>query len=88
MTSPMMKCGHAANAMLDEDGKKCPACAICAGINPGAYVVDADAPSLEGRFARCHGEKSQVPSSTELAFFRHSPDREFDTYYCGHGGWD
>jgi hypothetical protein len=54
--------------------------------------------SLEGRRAKCayrdgqdrqpHGPEKTVPSSTDLAFFKHNPDWEFDTYYCGCWGWD
>jgi len=47
---PMMKCGHAANSVTDDDK---PACAICARLNEGAYEIDISAPSLVGRKARC-----------------------------------
>lgn len=59
----MMKCGHAANSR--SNGK--PSCVICAGITPDAYIV-ANAPNLEGRFAKCFCGKTE-PSSTDLAFF-------------------
>jgi len=46
----MMKCGHAANAVMD-DGK--PVCAICYGLDPGAVIIDENPPDLTGRMARC-----------------------------------
>lgn len=60
----MMKCGHAANAT--HNGK--PSCVICAGIHPGAEVVDDSPPSLEGRTARCSCGKER-PSDQALPFF-------------------
>lgn len=94
--TPMMKCGHAANAK-DEDGK--PVCAICIlqrlpddENDPARIVVGA--PNLEGRQAACvyrHGKSKLhgiVASSTELAFFEHCPDEQYDKYYCGCMGWD
>ena len=49
---PMMKCGHAANA-VDKDGNPC--CAICAGFTPNAFIVDDSAPDLTGRrITTCH----------------------------------
>lgn len=87
---PMMKCGHAANSILTlPDGTKIPACVICAGIDPGAAVIDDTPPSFEGRTARCsYGPHHDVPSSSALAFFSHRPDRQYDDYYCGCKGWD
>lgn len=82
--SVMMKCGHAANA---ENGKGDPCCVICYGIVPGADEIDDSPPSLEGRMSKCCN-KSIVPSSPSLAFFKHYPDREFDSHYCGCRGWD
>lgn len=49
MSKPMMKCGHAAQAI---DGKGDPACVIC-HPDPEARIVANPAPSLEGRRARC-----------------------------------
>lgn len=86
MEHPMMKCGHAANAM--HQGK--PSCVICVGIVPGWDEV-ADSINLKGRMAKCHCNKQTRPSNTELAFFEHRPTKEFDSYYsyyCGHSGWD
>ena len=81
--TPMMQCGHAANGT--HDGKPC--CVICFGIHQGATIEDKNPPSLEGRKAICICDKT-VPSSPELAFFQHLPDRSFDIYYCGCAGWD
>lgn len=34
------------------------------------------------------GKKTaEAPSSTDLPFFQHHPDREYDDYYCGCFGW-
>ena len=55
MTKPMMKCGHAANAVEGKTGK--PSCVICVGIHPGAMEIDDSPPDLSKRKARClyHG---------------------------------
>lgn len=37
------------------------------------------------RGERCLCEK---PSAPELPFFRHTPEEEFDSFYCGCWGWD
>lgn len=105
MMTPMMKCGHAANA-TNSDGK--PVCAICILIGLGADEVAAT-PALSGRIAKCsytkchetwlrkhdthYGEfgadgQSFAPSSTNLPFFEHKPDKPFDEYFCGCWGWD
>lgn len=85
---PLMGCGHSANGTVKgRDGKPDrPGCAICLGVHPGADVV-VEKPSLEGRSARCTCRK-EVPSAWSLAFFGHTPERPFDSYYCGHAGWD
>ena len=82
---PMMKCGHAANAVRS-DGS--PGCVICIGFHPGADVIDDEAPSLEGRRAICSDCSKTVPSGTHLAFFEHRPLLPTDDYYCGCHGWD
>jgi hypothetical protein len=78
----MMKCRHSANATCQ--GRPC--CAICAGFTPDAEIV-VEAPILDGRKAKCGCGKT-VPSSTDLAFFRHYPNAAYDTYYCGCAGWN
>lgn len=53
MSTPMMKCGHAANATSRPSGK--PVCFICAMADgDAAHTVDETPPSLEGRRARCN----------------------------------
>lgn len=84
MSKPMMKCGHAANATNGE-GK--PVCVICIGIKPGAIEVDTT-PSLAGRQAQCVYDKTICPSDSELPFFESTPDKPFDSFYCGCRGWD
>lgn len=87
MSKPMMMCGHAANATnaLNE-----PACAICVGIDAGAEIVNDSPPDLSGREAICsYGCKHSIrSSSTNLAFFEHRPQAQYDVYYCGCWGWD
>jgi len=81
---PIMKCGHAANASFD----KKPCCAICAGLDPGAYI-EAPMPDLTGRKASCtYGNHAIVDSNSNLPYFEHCPTRERDSYYCGCYGWD
>ena len=85
--TPMMGCGHAANSIrILPDGTEAPACVICFGIHEGAEMI-VPTSDLTGRMARC-GSHGEVSSSTRLAFFRHQPDQPFDSYYCGHAGWD
>ena len=82
MSTQMMACGHASNAV--SNGK--PACAIC-----NVTTIAKDAVDLSNRQARCSyykNCKSSSPSSKDLAFFGYKPDREFDNYYCGCMGWD
>lgn len=102
--TPMMKCGHAANAT--SNGK--PSCVICHGISDGKnLIIDDTPPDLAGRTARCsfygstpsgwnHGGPCErgarclceVPSSPALAFFESRPCADHDRYYCGCWGWD
>jgi hypothetical protein len=81
--TPMMACGHAANAVMGDK----PVCVICYGITEGADVV-VSAPDLEGRTAKCTTCGATEASSTSLPFFRHYPEAEFDSYYSGCRGWD
>ena len=82
---PMMKCGHVANA-VDKDGSPC--CAICAGYTPDAFIVEDKEIDLTGRKAKCSYCGSLKDSSPDLPFFEYRPDRTFDRFYCGCGGWD
>ena len=63
MTTPMMKCGHAANATNTATGK--PSCAICAGLTPDALIVDDAPPDLTGRAARCWHYGQRAPGKCE-----------------------
>ena len=80
--TPMMKCGHAANAT--RKGKPC--CAICVGLTENG-AIPVETPPLEGRVAQCSCGNSK-PSSLNLAFFEHRPKCQTDSYYCGCRGWD
>lgn len=89
MSTVMMKCGHAANAKTQIDGKWVPSCAICSGTKEGAHIVDDTPPDLTGRKANCsYGKHAIVDSSPDLAFFEHRADRETDIYYCGCYGFN
>lgn len=51
--TPMMECGHAANATrTTPDGRRSPSCVICAG-KPEADRIAVNPPDLTGRRARC-----------------------------------
>lgn len=44
----------------------------------------------ESNYGTKRGEicMAERPSSPELPFFMHRPDREYDEFYCGCWGWD
>jgi hypothetical protein len=106
MTTPMMACGHSANAKITATGAPC--CVICAGDPRSEQVVPMEAFGMQGRLARCEyygksqGEYAyknegpckggacmcERPSSPNLAFFKHTPEKPQDEYYCGCWGWD
>lgn len=47
---------------------------------------DCDYPrgrNSDSRYCNC-----VVPSDPTLPFFHHMPDKDYDEYYCGCGGWD
>lgn len=88
MNTPMMKCGHAANAVNSATGAL--SCIICVGLTPDAEQISA-MPNLSGRTAYCAYVKTcdaTAPSSTDLAFFEYLPTESHDLYYCGCHGWD
>jgi hypothetical protein len=86
MNHPMMKCGHAANAVDTKTGNPC--CVICSGIDPGADVIDDSPPNLNNRLAKCSCCNKTELSNTELAFFKYRSEGKLDSYYCGCRGWD
>lgn len=85
MTKPMMECGHAANATGPEGN---PVCVICFGIRDGATKIAEQQPELEGRRAKCPYCTREADSSPSMPFFRHQPEQEFDSFYCGCRGWN
>ncbi len=86
MTTPMMKCGHAANGINSNTRK--PVCVICISINPGAEEIDESTPNFADRKSKCTYCSMTKPSSPELTFFEHRPKSPMDSYYCGCKGWD
>lgn len=79
----LMKCGHVSNAVTG-GGK--PACAVCGCVDVARGCAGTE--GLEGRKARCFDCGRETDSRWSLDFFRHCPDREHDTWYCGCRGWD
>ena len=75
----LMKCGHTANAICN--GK--PSCVVC-----GCIEIDTQKLNLKNRKAQCSYCGKIVESDMSLPFFEYKPDKEFDEYYCGCGGWD
>lgn len=89
-STPMMKCGHSANAV---DGNQNPCCVICFG-HPNSWdkEIDDNPPDFTGRVAKCAywrgGCGSTAPSNAGLAFFQAGNGVNPDEYYCGCHGWD
>ena len=80
MKKYLMKCGHVANSETT-DGK--PFCVVC-----GCYDLADNQPILRNRKAKCYWCEKEVESSFNLPFFKFRPEQEYDSYYCGCGGWD
>lgn len=79
LPTPMMKCGHAANAIDAATGKPC--CVICAGLGLGADEIADEQPDLSGRMSLCTCCKKTTPSRLDLPFFEYRPERETDLHY-------
>lgn len=76
----LMKCGHVSNAVT-HDGKH--VCVIC-----NCKEVSKNDIILKERKARCCMCGRITESKETLPFFKYTPNKEFDEYYCGCGGWD
>lgn len=83
-TPEIMECGHAAQSPG--------VCVICS-----CKEVAQEQPDLTGRKAKCHYAHAgrckyecakETDSAFTLAFFKHQPEQEYDSYYCGCWGWD
>ena len=75
----IMKCGCIANATMNK--------------KPYCFTHDCDQvekifPDLSNRIAKCYMCNNHEKSSESLAFFRYLPNNDFDSYYCGCGGWE
>ena len=84
----LMACGHVAQA-IDDAGN--PVCAICCPDPKSTIVkrtIENMTDGLEGRKARCAWCNKKTDSRWDLAFFEYKPNKEYDEYYCGCGGWD
>lgn len=79
----LMKCKHANNA-CDKNGN--PVCLIC-GCLEVVKKIEQPTDGLEGRIAKCPDCGRTTESRWDLSFFKHNPDRELDSYYCGCYGW-
>jgi hypothetical protein len=79
----LMKCGCSASSKIKIDGCWVDAC----GTHNCTEKVE-NPPSLNGRKAKCGYGDTVVNSNYNLAFFKHSPNEEYDTFYCGCYGWD
>ncbi len=84
MSRQLMKCGHTANGT---NTKGVPICVVCFGRSPDAVTPAETIPDLTNRRAACACGR-EVDSTLNLAFFRHRPDREKDSFYCGCRGWN
>ena len=76
---PVLKCGHTAYATKTSGEFYCPICDCSEKIDK---PID-----LKNRFAVCDCGKKR-PSSFNLPFFQSQPNSEFDSFYCGHDGWN
>lgn len=90
MTTALMRCGCAGSARHNNahDGLEAghPSCVV--HIPAKAACEPREAPSLEGRFAKCGEGCAIVPSSVELAFFEYrGPDSPAALQDCGECGY-
>lgn len=85
----LMACGHIAQAVDGKTGE--PGCVFCFP-SPKSMIVERVIENmtdgLEGRKAKCAWCNKKTDSRWDLPFFEYKPDKEYDEYYCGCGGWD
>lgn len=86
MSLKLMECGHIGYAETKDGKPYCPIC-DCDKVVDDDFKVD-----LTGRKAKCWHCGNIVDSSYKLPFFepkeKFNPKSEYDSYYCGCGGWD
>ena len=80
----LMQCGHIGYAQT-KDGK--PYCLIC-DCSKVAKDQSKISKVIVGRKAKCMYCDKFENSSYNLPFFQPRPDKDYDLYYCGCGGWD
>jgi len=101
---PMMTCGHQANSMGKRAGEteQRPACVICSCFDVDPNPPDLNERKARCTFygkrtrrnecsvcSKGDGTcKCERPSTDNLAFFQHHPDKEFDEFYCGCWSWN
>lgn len=84
ISMPLMQCGCRAQGINMGTGKPC--CIVHHGC-PEAEL-EAPEPDLTKRTAKCSYCSTREPSSLDLPFFVHQPNKPEDDYYCGCRGWD
>lgn len=75
-----MRCGHTANA-LTKNGD--PYCVICSESD-----IAEQQKNIKNRKAKCVSCGKITESHLELPFFKSTPTKETDEYYCGCEGWE
>ena len=80
MEIKLMKCGCRPNATCNGE----PYCII----HECSEIMEINDELLKGRVAKCSWCKRECASSITLPFFKYTPQKEKDEYYCGCGGWD
>lgn len=82
----LMKCGHYSTAKTKNRQPYCLICDCC----ESSEVKDLK--KLTNRLAKCWCCGKIRESSCDLPFFepkeKFNPKSDYDSYYCGCGGWD
>lgn len=79
----LMKCGHVNNAV---NANKEPVCVICNCFDILNQCSSSD--DLGDRSSRCIYCNKIEKSKWNLPFFKYTPQKEYDSHYCGCEGWE